>query len=91
MEIISSTRVPRPALSQSHCKRKKQASLSTWDALAEYFDAQVKKGALRKMESKLPATHFMGLLTFEMMMMLRSLACLVSRPPKSSPSGVGRP
>jgi hypothetical protein len=44
--------------------------------LAEYFDAQVKKGALRKMESRLPATHFMGLLTFEMMMMLRSLGLL---------------
>ncbi|WP_257030862.1 TetR/AcrR family transcriptional regulator [Tunturiibacter empetritectus] len=47
----------------------------TLAVLAEYFDAQAKKGALRRMDSKLAASHFVGLLTSDMMM-LRSLGLL---------------
>ena len=44
-------------------------------ALSDYFEAQVKKGVLRRMDPKLAASHFMGLLTSDMMM-LRSLGLL---------------
>ena len=47
----------------------------TVDALTAYFESQVKKGTLRKMDTGVAATHFMALLTTDMMM-LRSLGYL---------------
>lgn len=47
----------------------------TFDALAGYLDVQAKKGVLRSLDPKLAASHFMGLLTSDMIM-LRSLGVL---------------
>ena len=47
----------------------------TLNALAGYFDLLVRKGALRKVDAKLAASHFIGLLTSDLMM-LRSLGLL---------------
>ena len=47
----------------------------TLAVLAKYFDGQVKIGGLRKMDSTLAASHFVGLLTSDMLM-LRSLGLL---------------
>lgn len=53
----------------------------TSDALTKYLDAQVKKGALRSLDSGIAASHFMGLLTSDMMM-LRSLGILGTLSPE---------
>jgi TetR/AcrR family transcriptional regulator, mexJK operon transcriptional repressor len=47
----------------------------TLTVLAKYLEAQVKRGFLRRMDPKLAASHFVALLTSDMMM-LRSLGLL---------------